>query len=256
MNRERTKEQLLEELVKAHRCIRELEEKRAERRMAESILRTQEQLLQQSLKVQEQERRLIGYEIHDGLTQQLTAAEMHFASFDHLREEGSQEARAAFDRGRSLVRQALIESRRLINGLCPAILDGCGIVAAIRHLISESPNSEELLVELVQDLDDQRLPTLLEIAAFRIVQESLTNAQRYSKSDSLRIELTRRGGHLHVVVQDGGVGFDVQTVRDNCFGLAGIRERAKLLGGKATIESTPGEGTRIAVELPMAHSPT
>ena len=91
----------------------------------------------------------------------------------------------------------------------------------------------------------------MENAVYRIAQEALTNACRHSKSKKIKVELVQNGDQLRIVVQDQGVGFKLEDVEEGQFGLAGIRERARLLGGKATIDSKPGKGTRIAVELPI-----
>ena len=88
-------------------------------------------------------------------------------------------------------------------------------------------------------------------ALYRITQESLTNARRYSQSERLRVQLTKREDHVRIEVQDRGIGFDPETVEADCFGLEGIRERARLFGGRATIDSTPGKGTLVVVELPL-----
>jgi signal transduction histidine kinase len=86
---------------------------------------------------------------------------------------------------------------------------------------------------------------------FRILQETLTNARRHSASERVLVELHEADNRLLVVVQDWGVGFDSQHVPEGHFGLKGVQERARLLGGMARIESTPGQGTRIEVELPL-----
>ncbi len=91
----------------------------------------------------------------------------------------------------------------------------------------------------------------MENAIFRIVQESVTNARRHSRSKNVRIELVQHGPLVRMVVQDWGVGFDPAVVGEGNFGLAGIRQRARLLGGTAKIESSPGQGTRVRVELPV-----
>ena len=86
---------------------------------------------------------------------------------------------------------------------------------------------------------------------YRIVQEGLSNARNHSKSKEILVSLKQRGDRLRIEIRDWGMGFDPETVREDHFGLEGIRERARLLGGKCNIKSTPGEGTSIVVELPV-----
>jgi len=91
----------------------------------------------------------------------------------------------------------------------------------------------------------------LESALFRIVQESLTNACRYSRSEKVRVEMSLSGDRVLIDVRDWGIGFDPAQVQEGHFGLRGIRERACLLGGAAAIESSPEQGTHVHVELPL-----
>ena len=90
----------------------------------------------------------------------------------------------------------------------------------------------------------------MENSIFRIVQEGLANARRHSHSDKVRIELARQQDQLRIEIRDWGVGFDPEGVEADRSGLEGIRERTRLFGGHAVVESTPGEGTTIVVTLP------
>jgi signal transduction histidine kinase len=110
-------------------------------------------------------------------------------------------------------------------------------------------------VEFTHDLGTDRLAAPVETAVFRIVQEALANVRRHSRSDRASVDVALQNGRLRVEVRDRGVGFEPGSVRENCFGLRGIRERAKLLGGTVKIESTRGEGTRIHVTLPLVARP-
>lgn len=100
-----------------------------------------------------------------------------------------------------------------------------------------------------------RLAPPLETTVFRIVQESLGNAYRHSRGDKIRVGVTEVGKRVRIEVEDAGVGFDLGKVDPARFGLPGIRERTRLFGGSATIESVPGHGTRIAVDLPIVEVP-
>ena len=139
----------------------------------------------------------------------------------------------------------------LINGLRPPILDEAGIVAAIDYLICEVTQQCDLEVEFVRDLQVIRLAPPLETTVFRIVQESLTNVQRHSGSKRAKVSLTGNDDRLNLEVKDWGVGFEPEEVDESHFGLRGIRERARLLGGKAVVDTSLGHGTRIEVDLPL-----
>jgi signal transduction histidine kinase len=143
------------------------------------------------------------------------------------------------------------EARRLISGLRPPILDESGIVAAVDYLICEHEKLGDPKIEFIHNVQFDRLALPLETAVFRIVQETLTNACQHSRSEKVRVELLQRRGHIQIQVQDWGIGFDPEKVEENRFGLQGIRERARLLGGLVSIDTAPGRGTRITTELPL-----
>jgi signal transduction histidine kinase len=100
-------------------------------------------------------------------------------------------------------------------------------------------------------MQSRRLDPDLENAVFRIVQEALTNVERHSGADEGEVDLSERDGRLRIEVRDRGVGFDPLAVSDGRFGLEGVQERARLAGGTASIESAPGKGTRVVVDLPI-----
>ena len=131
------------------------------------------------------------------------------------------------------------------------MLDAFGIVPAIEHLIRENLAAGGPDVELIAAEQVERLARPVEDAVFRIVQESLTNARRHSQSKKVRVELRHAAGRIHFSVHDWGIGFYPERVSPESFGLRGIRERARLLGGSALIDTAPGKGTCVTVDLPL-----
>ena len=125
-------------------------------------------------------------------------------------------------------------------------------MAAIEDLVSDARRQSGLDIEFSANVQFDRLDPPLENTLFRIVQESLTNARRYSQSDRIRIELAQEKDDLRLEIRDWGIGFDPKQVETRCFGLEGIRERAALWGGHAQIDTQPGEGTRVVVTLPLS----
>jgi signal transduction histidine kinase len=222
-----------------------------ERKRAETTLRKEHRTLQHLLQSSDHERQLIAYEIHDELAQQLAGAIMQFQTYDHLKETKLQLASKSYEAGMTMLRQGHFEARRLINGVRPPILDEQGIAAAIAHLLNEHDLHDRPNIEYHSKLDFDRLAPALENAIYRIVQEGLANACQHSKSETVRVSLVQQEDRLRIEIRDWGVGFNTGVVEANRFGIEGIRQRARLLGGKFTIRSKPGKGARITVELPV-----
>jgi PAS domain S-box-containing protein len=222
-----------------------------ERKRAEEALKKERRTLKHLLQSSDHERQLIAYEIHDGLAQYLAGAIMQFQTFDHLKDKKPKLAAKAYDGGMAILQQGHFEARRLIAGVRPPILDEAGIAAAITHLVNEQGRLKGPKIEYRSGVDFDRLAPTLENAIYRIAQEGLTNACKHSKSEKVRVSLLQQEDQVRIEIRDWGIGFDTKTVRENHFGLEGIRQRARLLGGKFTIRSKPGKGTCIAVELPV-----
>ena len=212
----------------------------------------EQQGLNRLIDTYEQYRTLVAFEIHDGVVQCLSGALMNLeASMRVLGNQAPAGAREGFERTRQLLRNGVAEARCLMNGLRPEILDDFGIIAALDHLVCESRSRTQASIEWSCCGSFNRLAPPLELAVFRIIQESLANALRHSNSGSVRIALSRDTDWIQVVVEDWGCGFDPQKLDRNRFGVQGICQRAKVFGGEATIDSAPGNGTRILVELPF-----
>jgi len=232
-------------------CLLALFRDITERKQAEEALKKEYRNLKHLLHSSDHERQLIAYEIHDGLAQELAGALMQLQAFDHLKNKTPKEAAKAYEAGLTMLRQGHSETRRLIAGVRPPILDESGIVEAIAHLIHELGRDKGPKIEYHSKVDFDRLDPTLENAIYRIIQEALTNACQHGKSEKISVSVLQRGDHLRIEVRDWGIGFEPMTVPKNHFGLEGIRQRARLLGGKCSIRSKAGKGTSISVELPV-----
>jgi PAS domain S-box-containing protein len=221
------------------------------RKRAEEALQRERRTLKHMLQASDHERQLIAYDIHDGLAQQLAGAIMQFQVYDCLKSGNPAEAAKAYNGGLTLLRQAHGETRRLISGVRPPILDESGVIAAVAHLINDNTLANGPKIEFQSKVQFDRLAPVLENVIYRIVQEGLTNACKHSRSPKMRLALLQRGDRVQIDIRDWGAGFESNQVKEGCFGLSGIRQRARLLGGRCSIRSTPGKGTRITVELPL-----
>jgi signal transduction histidine kinase len=205
------------------------------------------------ISAQEEERRVIARELHDEVGQVLTAVKVELA----LAQQAVVAAGGpphALDDVRSIADSALHTVRDLSRLLHPTLLDDLGLAAAVEWHLKGFGKRYKLRVDLHKDRVDERLSPEIEAHAYRIVQEALTNVSKHARASSCRVYLQRLTNTLLVTVEDDGVGF--QTARlaqaddTRGLGLVGIRERVAHLGGTLRLESAPGRGTRLTVELP------
>ena len=222
-----------------------------EKKQSAEAIQKEQQLLRRIIDLHERDRQITAYEIHDGMAQQVAAALLHLGAFRRLRDCDAIAAEQSLDAASKLMSQCADEARRLISGLRPLVLDEYGIVEAIDYLVCENRERSGMRIDFLHDVRFKRLAPPLESAAFRIVQEALANACRHGQSEIVIVELTQSEDRLHIKVRDQGPGFDPSAVGESCFGLRSIRERARLLGGRAEIESAPGSPTVVNVELPV-----
>ena len=200
---------------------------------------------------QEDERRTIARELHDEVGQVLTALQVELTLAQrHLAAKGLTER--PLTEAQLLADGALATVRDLSQLLRPAVLDDLGLPAAIDASLRGLARRHEIKVELSHRGMADRLSPETEIAAYRIVQEALTNVARHASAAHCRVRLTRLPGTLQVEIEDDGTGFDPERapVPASGFGLIGMRERAAMLGGSLQVLSAPGAGTRLSVELP------
>lgn len=207
--------------------------------------------------VQENERRRLALELHDGIGQTLTAIKNQL---ERLRAPG-RTSQGSFEASIAelieTVSQALDEMRNLARFLRPAVLDDLGLEPALRWLARNAAQRFDLEVDLRVAGLSERLDPEIETLAFRVVQEALTNAARHSGGKGARVEVTRDALTLHVLVRDEGRGFDPRAALagdagEAGVGLRGIRDRVELFGGTLRIDSAPGAGTTIAITVPLA----
>ncbi|RME75608.1 MAG: HAMP domain-containing protein, partial [Chloroflexi bacterium] len=224
--------------------------------MAADLHRSQtqrQQLLERLISAQEEERRMVAYDIHDGLIQRLVGARLQLTNFVGLRAKDPDQAEQALQRALQHLSVAIVEGRHLVEGLRPALLDDLGLVPALHELAQQVAAEMGCELEFLSNLTDERLPAPVEITVFRIAQEALSNSQKHSRTARLRLELSRQNGWLELVVQDWGGGFDMEEGRNNrrCVGLVGMRERASLIGGTCDIISRPGRGVLVKSRIPL-----
>jgi signal transduction histidine kinase len=206
--------------------------------------------LRRAVEAQELERARLARELHDETGQALASI---LLGLGHLEEavETDEAKRAAADL-RELVVTTLQNVRRLAVELRPSALDDFGLVPAVERLASTVAEQSGTVVDVEAQLGDARLPAEAETALYRIVQEALTNVVKHASARRVSITLVQKGAAAVVVVEDDGGGFDPGATRPGALGLVGMRERVALVGGRLTVESSPGAGTTLVAEVPLA----
>jgi signal transduction histidine kinase len=207
------------------------------------------------VEVQESERRRIARELHDEAGQALTSLKLGL----HLLEREAAGGEAITSRVADLRRtteEVLERLHGLAADLRPASLDHLGLVPTVRHLVStlNAQGGPTVQFEAV-GLGPGRLPTAVETALYRMAQEALTNVVRHARASKVSVLLERRDNRIILLIEDDGVGFEYGVaMQSGRLGLVGMRERAEMLGGSLRVESSPGQGTMVLVEVPHAPS--
>jgi signal transduction histidine kinase len=210
------------------------------------------QLLEKAISAQEEERKRIARELHDETSQALTSLVVGLKVLEGMHDPAR--IKTQVSELRELAAATLDSVHGLALELRPSVLDDLGLVAAVQRHVSTQSRKYGLEVDFhTTGLDGTRLPPETETAVYRIIQEALTNVARHSGATEASVVLERRRQALVAIIDDNGRGFDAEALlaREQSLGLHGMRERSFLVGGKLTIESSPGGGTTVFVEVPL-----
>jgi len=221
------------------------------------------ELFRQLVNAQEGERQRIARELHDETGQKLTALALGLAAVEtSLGNQGAAESRSLVHGLRDVTDQAITELRHIMSDLRPALLDDLGLAPALRSYVQQyTMRHPEINVTLSADRrispSARRLPPQYETTLFRVAQEALSNVARHAHAAHVTVALEQRADIVRLEISDNGVGFNPEAARPGAdapgsgLGLVGMRERVTLVGGRWRIQSAPGQGTQVVVELPM-----
>jgi two-component system, NarL family, sensor kinase len=200
-----------------------------------------------------EERNRLAREIHDTLAQGLTAIALQLETADALLEtdNANERARGAIAQALQLTRANLEEARRSVLDLRAAPLEGRPLAEALDGLVKEWAARRKVEASFEVVGSTRPLPPRIEIGLYRILQEALTNIGRHAHAHCVSIQLQMMIDQIRLVIDDDGRGFDPALVGENSFGLVGMNERAKLLGGSLEVGSSEGEGTQLEVIIPL-----
>jgi two-component system sensor histidine kinase DegS len=227
----------------------EIESLRRELREKEVQVR---ELIRDTLDAQEEERERICLEVHDGVTQTLASAFQYLQALESSTVNGTN-AKQLLLRASALVKQAIQESREVINSLQPVTLRDLGLVATLRQEMWQMEQETRKKIDFKADAI--RLPLDVETGLYRIIHEAITNAIKHADTKRIRISINSRDEQVKVEVRDWGIGFDYNPssmLSRRGTGLLSMRKRAELLQGRCDIQSTTNEGTVVSVEIPFS----
>ena len=229
------------------------------------MLARQRALVSGLIHAQEEERRAVAYDLHDGLTQYVMASHAHLEAFRRASAAGKTEkAERELDQGLRCLKEAVIESRRLVNGLRTLALDDLGLAGALEQMLAEEKARAGWTdADLAHNIAGQRFDKTLETAVYRVAQEALTNARKHSQTQRVRILLLEEqnsrkdGRQLTLEVRDWGCGFDPkQSVEaSEHVGMQSMIERVHLLDGDYEVRSKLGDGSVIQAVFPVLALP-
>lgn len=205
------------------------------------------------LTAQEQERRRLAIELHDEIGQVLTAVTLNLQS---MHKEATPKGREQVQECVLIVQQAIQQVRELSINLRPSLLDDLGLKPALRWYLDQQAQRAQFEVELSCEIAKGQIPNDVETACFRIVQESVTNVIRHAQAHHVSVNVYLHDKTLHLEIHDNGVGFDITAARERAVqglscGILGMQERAELLGGVLSIESSPSRGSSLSVAFPI-----
>lgn len=205
------------------------------------------------IEAQEEERKRLSREIHDGPAQMMANVMMRSDLIERVyKERGGPAAIGEIRDLKKMVRNALYEVRRIIYDLRPMALDDLGLVPTLKkYLATIEEYHKTIRIDFSVIKEEQRLPSQYEVALFRLIQESVQNSLKHADANLISVRLEINGSRITAVIKDDGKGFDIQEKKNNSFGIMGMTERVELLEGQLSIDSVLGKGTIVIIQVPL-----
>ncbi|SDZ33204.1 two-component system, NarL family, sensor histidine kinase DegS [Evansella caseinilytica] len=204
------------------------------------------------IEAQEEERKRLSREIHDGPAQMMANVMIRSELVEKVyAERGIDEAMLEIRDLKKMVKESLAEVRRIIYDLRPMALDDLGLIPTLAKYLKNVKERLGISIRFTNIGKELRLPSEMEVALFRFVQEAVQNAQKHADATEIQVKVELSVNKAIVVVKDDGKGFDPSVKKENSFGLLGMRERVNMLDGHLDIDSTPGRGTLLMVQIPL-----
>jgi len=206
----------------------------------------------QVIKAQEEERRRVARDIHDGPAQSMANVILRAEICEKLLDKNPAQVPKELRELKTVVKNSLQDVRKIIFDLRPMALDDLGIIPTLKRYFSEYQERNGINIDLVAFGQEKRISSGMEVAIFRVIQEAVNNVNKHSKAHKVLVRLEMTPKVVNCSIKDDGVGFDVKVKMDqDKFGLLGMRERVELLRGSFTINSAPEQGTEVKFSIPL-----
>lgn len=205
------------------------------------------------IEAQEEERKRLSREIHDGPAQLLAHVLLGYEIVERVHQTQDPEATAReIAKFRNIVRNALVEVRRIIYDLRPMTLDDLGLIPTLQRYVKRLEEQYNgIIIDFKVIGKEYRLPSDMEVALFRLTQEAVQNACKHAKATEIKVSIECRANKIILLIKDDGQGFDPQKKSDKSFGLIGMKERVELLEGSIKVSSEINKGTQIFIQIPI-----
>jgi len=218
-------------------------------------LQKRQQLGVRIIKAQEEERKRVARDIHDGPAQSLANLVLRLEICERLLNVDTGRAKGELQELKGLVRGNLQEIRRIIFDLRPMTLDDLGLVPTLRRLLGDFGDKHKIAISLELTGEEKRFRPAVEITIFRLIQEALQNVRKHSMATQVLIRIEPSADKVRTTVKDNGRGFSVEQIsvsnHPNSYGLVSMRERAELVNGTVEVKSSPGQGTEVVITIPL-----
>ena len=215
------------------------------------MLKQQELRSKAIIDAEENERKRIARELHDGLGQQLSAVKLNMSSLDSSLELKTDEQRKMLQNALDIIDDSVKEVRAVSHSMMPNALVKSGLKEAIKEFVNRLGKTDHLKFDLQISGLNERLNTTIETIVFRVLQEIVNNILKHSKATIVTIQIIKDIEELTIIVEDNGVGFDVNTAKSDGIGLKNLQSRIEYLHGTVNIDSHLQKGTTIIIELPI-----
>jgi len=209
------------------------------------------------IEAQEEERQRVAREIHDGPAQSMANVVLKAEICEKLLSLDMGKAKEELKNLKGIVRSSLKDVRKIIYDLRPMSLDDLGLIPTIQRYGYNFTEETNIQVEVQVYGKQKSIDSIVQIASFRIIQEALNNVKKHSRANNVIIKIEMADNSINIIIRDNGIGFNIDNQRgavkesDSGYGIIGMRERAELLGGKLEIRASLGQGTKIALMIPI-----